>query len=93
MWVDKGNKIFSFTLNGVGLVVDQDGKNLKTISGVKPQDISFNSDQTQALFVGTDDDIYLAFLNEDKSVQRITRNQNNEWYSDPEFIDGDSKIL
>ena len=93
MWVDKGNKIFSFTLNGVGLVVDQDGKNLKTISGVKPQDISFNNDQTQALFVGTDDDIYLAFLNEDKSVQRITRNQNNEWYSDPEFIDRGSKIL
>ena len=93
VWVQGGKKIFSFTINGVGLVSDQDGSNLRTINGIKPQDISFNRSQSQALFIGSDDDIYLIYLNEDKSVQRITQNQNNEWYSDPEFIDGDSKIL
>ena len=93
VWVQGGKKIFSFTINGVGLVTDQDGSNLRTINGIKPQDISFNRSQSQALFIGSDDDIYLIYLNEDKSVQRITQNQNNEWYSDPEFIDGDSKIL
>ena len=93
IWIQGGNKIFSFTNTGVGLVVNQDGSSLKTISGIKPQDIAFNSDQSLALFVGSDDDIYLAYLNEDKSTLRVTRNINNEWYSDPEFIDNDLKIL
>ena len=93
LWIQNGKKIFSFTLNNVGFVINQDGSGLKTISGIKPQDISFNSDQTLALFIGSDDDIYLAYLNEDKSTVRITQNVNNEWYSDPQFIDNDSKIL
>ena len=79
--------------NNVGHVIDQDGSSIKTISGIRPQDIAFNSDQTEALFVGSDDDIYLAYLNEDELTVRITQNTNNEWYSDPEFISDDNKIL
>ena len=86
-------KIFTFTINNVGHVIDQDGSSIKTISGIRPQDIAFNSDQTEALFVGSDDDIYLAYLNEDELTVRITQNTNNEWYSDPEFISDDNKIL
>ena len=93
IWIQDGKKVFSFTTNNVGHVINQNGTGLKTISGVPPQDISFNSDQTEALFVGSDDDIYLAYLNEDKSTVRITKNTNNEWYSDPQFIFDDSKIL
>lgn len=93
IWIQGGKKIFSFTLSGVGLVVNQDGSSLKTISGIKPQDIAFNTDQSLALFVGADDDIYLAYLNEDQSTLRVTANSNNEWYSDPQFIDNDLKIL
>ena len=93
VWIQNGKKIFAFTINNVGHVIDQDGSSIKTISGVRPQDISFNSDQTEALFVGSDDDIYLAYLNEDESTVRITQNTNNEWYSDPEFISDDNKIL
>ena len=74
-------------------MIDQDGSSIKTISGIRPQDIAFNSDQTEALFVGSDDDIYLAYLNEDELTVRITQNTNNEWYSDPEFISDDNKIL
>ena len=93
VWIQGGDRIFSFTINNVGHVIDQNGDGIKTISGVRPQDISFNSDQTEALFVGSDDDIYLAYLNEDKSTVRITKNTNNEWYSDPQFISADNKIL
>lgn len=93
IWIQGGDRIFSFANNNVGYVIDQNGINIKSISGTKPQDISFNSDQTEALFVGTDDDIYIAYLNEDNSTARITRNTNNEWYSDPQFISNDTKIL
>ena len=93
IWIQNGKKIFTFTINNVGHVIDQDGSSIKTISGIRPQDIAFNSDQTEALFVGSDDDIYLAYLNEDELTVRITQNTNNEWYSDPEFISDDNKIL
>ncbi len=93
VWIQGGDRIFSFANNNVGYVINQNGTNVKSISGTKPQDISFNSDQTEALFVGIDDDIYIAYLNEDESTARITRNTNNEYYSDPQFISNDTKIL
>ena len=93
IWIQNGKKIFSFTINNVGHVIEQDGSRIKTISGIRPQDISFNNDQTEAVFIGSDDDIYLAYLNEDELPVRITKNTNNEWYSDPEFISNDNKIL
>ena len=93
IWIQNGKKIFSFTFDNVGKVISQDGKTIKTIYGIKPKDISFNSDESLALFVGSDNDIYIAYLNEDETTVRITKNTNNEWYSDPQFILNDTKIL
>ena len=93
IWIQNGKKIFAFTIDNVGKVISQDGQSIKTIYGVAPKDIAFNSDESLALFVGSDNDIYLAYLNEDETTVRITKNTNNEWYSDPQFILNDTKIL
>ena len=93
IWIQNGKKIFAFTIDNVGKVISQDGQSIKTIYGVAPKDIAFNSDETLALFVGSDNDIYIAYLNQDEMTFRITQNTNNEWYSDPEFISDDNKIL
>ena len=93
IWIQNGKKIFAFTIDNVGKVISQDGQSIKTIYGVAPKDIAFNSDESLALFVGSDNDIYIAYLNKDEMTVRITQNTNNEWYSDPEFISDDNKIL
>ena len=64
IWIQNGKKIFSFTINNVGHVIEQDGSRIKTISGIRPQDISFNNDQTEAVFIGSDDDLSLIHISE-----------------------------
>ncbi|MBL7010798.1 MAG: hypothetical protein ISR82_06215 [Candidatus Marinimicrobia bacterium] len=93
IWIQKGEKVFSLIDGGVGLIVNENGINLRPISGEEPQDIAFNSDQSMAVFTGADHNIYLVNLNEDQSPSKLTSTSNNEWYGDPEFILGGSQLM
>ncbi len=93
VWIQNGNKVFALMDGGMGLIVNEDGSGLRTISGEVPQDVGFNPDQTLAVYAGADHNIYIAYLEKDQAPIRITNSTNNEWYSDPEFIDGGNKIL
>ena len=93
IWIQKGEKVFSLIDGGVGLLVNENGTSLRTISGEEPQDIAFNLDQSMAVFTGTDHNIYIVNLNEDESPVKLTNETNNEWYGDPEFIEGSNLIL
>ena len=93
LWIQNGQKVFSLIDGGMGLIVNQNGSNMRTISGEEPQDIAFNSDQSMAVFTGADHNIYLINLNEDQSPVKLTAESNNEWYGDPEFIEGEDRIL
>ena len=93
IWIQNGEKVFSLIDGGVGLLVNENGTSLRTISGEKPQDIAFNLDQSMAVFTGTDHNIYIVNLNEDESPVKLTNETNNEWYGDPEFIEGSNLIL
>ena len=77
----------------MGLIVNEDGSGLRSISGQVPQDVAFNPDQTLAVYVGKDHNIYLTYLEKDQEPIRITNTTNNEWYHDPEFIENGNKIL
>jgi len=93
VWIQGGDKVFSLIDGGVGLMVNEDGTKLRTISGEEPQDISFNINQTMGVFTGTDHNIYLVNLGEDESPAKLTTSTNNEWYGDPEFVENDSRIM
>ncbi|HIA83895.1 MAG TPA: hypothetical protein EYO06_03895, partial [Candidatus Marinimicrobia bacterium] len=93
IWIQKGEKVFSLIDGGVGLLVNENGTSLRTISGEEPQDIAFNLDQSMAVFTGTDHNIYIVNLNEDESPVKLTNETNNEWYGEPEFIEGSNLIL
>ena len=93
IWIQDGEKVFSLINGGVGLIVGENGTNLRTISGEEPQDIAFNSDQSMVVFTGTDHNIYLLNLNEDQSPSKLTGTSNNEWYGDPEFVLGGTRIM
>ena len=91
IWIQNGEKVFSFYDGGVGLVVDKNGTNLKKISGEEPQDIAFYSDQSQAVYTGSDHNLYLVDLKTDIKVKKQLTDDaiaivKNEWYGDPEFI-------
>jgi len=93
IWIQDGNKIFSLIADGVGRLVNEDGSGSRIILGEEPQDITFNNDNTLAVFTGKDHNIYLAYIEKDQAPIKITNQTNNEWYSDPEFIDNGNKIL
>lgn len=93
VWIQNGNKIFALIDGGMGLIVNEDGSGLRSISGQVPQDVAFNPDQTLAVYVGKDHNIYLTYLEKDQEPIRITNTTNNEWYHDPEFIENGNKIL
>lgn len=93
VWIQNGNKIFAFIDGGMGLIVNQNGSGLRTISGEVPQNVAFNPDQTLAVYAGADHNIYLTYLEKDQGPIRITNSTNNEWFLDPEFFDNGNKIL
>lgn len=93
VWIQNGNKIFAFIDGGMGLIVNQNGSGLRTISGEVPQNVAFNPDQTLAVYEGADHNIYLTYLEKDQGPIRITNSTNNEWFLDPEFFDNGNKIL
>ena len=73
------------------MVVDQNGSNLKKISGEEPQNIAFYPDQSQAVYTGADHNLYLIDLTTDIEVKKQLTDDaiaivKNEWYGDPEFI-------
>ncbi len=93
VWIQNGNKVFALINDGMGLVVDEDGRNFRKINGTQPQDISFNTSGTMGVFTGVDHNIYIVYLDKDAQPSKITDVSNNEWYSDPEFIGDGSRIL
>ena len=93
VWIQKGNKLFALIDGGMGLIVNQNGSGLRTISGEVPQNVAFNPDQTLAVYAGADHNIYLTYLEKDQGPIRITNSTNNEWYLDPEFFENGNKIL
>jgi len=91
IWIQNGKKVFSFYDGGVGLVLDENGSNLKKISGEEPQNIAFYPDQSQAVYTGADHNLYLIDLTTDIAVKKQLTDDaiaivKNEWYGDPEFI-------
>ena len=91
IWIQNGKKVFSFYDGGVGLVLDENGSNLKKISGEEPQNIAFYPDQSQAVYTGADHNLYLIDLKTDIEVKKQLTDDaiaivKNEWYGDPEFI-------
>jgi len=93
VWIQSGNKLFALIDGGMGLIVNQNGSGLRTISGEVPQNVAFNPDQTLAVYAGADHNIYLTYLEKDQGPIRITNSTNNEWYLDPEFFENGNKIL
>ncbi|MDP6500864.1 MAG: hypothetical protein QF743_09185 [Candidatus Marinimicrobia bacterium] len=93
IWIQDGEKVFALNDGSPGLVVNQDGTKLRIIDGVEAQDIAFNSNQSLAVFTGSDHNVYLVNLNEDTTPTKLTTATNNEWYGDPEFIDSGELIL
>jgi len=93
VWIQNGNKLFALIDGGMGLIVNQNGSGLRTISGEVPQNVAFNPDQTLAVYAGADHNIYLTYLEKDQGPIRITNSTNNEWFLDPEFFDNGNKIL
>ncbi len=93
VWIQNGNKLFALIDGGMGLIVNQNGSGLRTISGEVPQNVAFNPDQTLAVYAGVDHNIYLTYLEKDQGPIRITNSTNNEWYLDPEFFENGNKIL
>lgn len=59
VWIQNGNKLFALIDGGMGLIVNQNGSGLRTISGEVPQNVAFNPDQTLAVYAGVDHNIYL----------------------------------
>ena len=93
VWIQNGNKVFALNDGGPGLVVDEDGDNMRIMSGEEAQDYAFNPDHSFAVYRGIDHNIYLMNLNEDASPSQLTTITNNEWYGDPEFFDNGTRIL
>jgi len=91
IWIQGGNKVFSFYDGGVGLVVNEDGSNFKKITGVEALDIAFDLTGLSAVFTGEDHNIYYLSINSNDAPNLIATHTNNEWYSDPEIFLKDQK--
>ena len=91
IWIQGGNKVFSFYDGGVGLVVNEDGSNFKKITGVEALDIAFDLTGLSAVFTGGDHNIYYLSINSNDAPNLIATHTNNEWYSDPEIFLKDQK--
>ena len=89
VWIQKGKKIFALIEGDMGIVLDEDGSGLRKIVGQEPQDISFNNDQTKAVYSGEDHNLYYVDLTKNEGEITIQNQDNNEWFSDPEIISSD----
>ena len=94
IWIQGGNKVFSFYDGGVGLVVNEDGSNFKKITGIEALDIAFDLTGLSAVFTGEDHNIYYLSINSNDAPNLIATHTNNEWYSDPEiFLENDKQYI
>jgi len=91
IWIQDGKKVFSFYDGGVGLLVNENGSNLKKITGVEALDIAFDLTGLSAVFTGEDHNIYYLNINSNDAPNLIATHTNNEWYSDPEIFLKDQK--
>ena len=89
VWIQNGKKIFALIEGDMGIVLDEDGSGLRKIIGQEPQDISFNNDQTKAVYSGEDHNLYYVDLTKNEGEITIQNQNNNEWFSDPEIISND----
>ena len=92
VWIQNGKKIFALTEGAMGIVVNENGSDLRKILGEEPQDISFNKDQTKAVYTAENHNLYYVDLTSSDGEITIQTQINNEWFSDPEIISNDEII-